>query len=80
MGVVACGCGLDYALFLAIYIASYTAGLVASVPGGLGVFDGTMLLALTLVACLANSGRYFRIPAVLLHRSTVSRRWHVCRA
>ncbi|MEE8663334.1 MAG: lysylphosphatidylglycerol synthase domain-containing protein [Acetobacter sp.] len=41
------GCGLDYAPFLAIYIASYTAGLVASVPGGLGVFDGTMLLALT---------------------------------
>lgn len=38
--------GLDYGTFLAIYIASYTAGLVASVPGGLGVFDGTMMLAL----------------------------------
>ncbi|WP_407066094.1 lysylphosphatidylglycerol synthase domain-containing protein [Acetobacter sp.] len=37
---------IDYTSFLAIYIASYTAGLVASVPGGLGVFDSAMLLAL----------------------------------
>ncbi|MBS1029982.1 lysylphosphatidylglycerol synthetase family protein [Gluconobacter cerinus] len=35
-----------FGTFLAIYIASYTAGLVASVPGGLGVFDSAMLLAL----------------------------------
>ncbi|MBB2156242.1 lysylphosphatidylglycerol synthetase family protein [Gluconacetobacter diazotrophicus] len=40
------GVGLGYGVFLAIYIASYTAGLVASVPGGLGVFDGAMMLAL----------------------------------
>ena len=39
--------GLGYATFLAIYIASYTAGLLASVPGGLGVFDGAMLLGLS---------------------------------
>ena len=39
--------GLGYATFLAIYIASYTAGLVATVPGGLGVFDGAMLLGLS---------------------------------
>ncbi|WP_428393704.1 lysylphosphatidylglycerol synthase domain-containing protein [Lichenicoccus sp.] len=38
---------LGYPTFLAIYIASYTAGLVASVPGGLGVFDGAMLLGLS---------------------------------
>jgi len=37
---------IGFPAFLAIYIASYTAGLVASVPGGLGVFDGAMLLAL----------------------------------
>nr|WP_242010292.1 lysylphosphatidylglycerol synthase domain-containing protein [Acetobacter conturbans] len=37
---------IDYGSFLAIYIASYTAGLIASVPGGLGVFDSAMLLAL----------------------------------
>lgn len=35
-----------FGTFLAIYLASYTAGLMASVPGGLGVFDGAMLLAL----------------------------------
>ncbi len=39
--------GLGYPAFLAIYIASYTTGLVASVPGGLGVFDGAMLLGLS---------------------------------
>ncbi|WP_242010684.1 lysylphosphatidylglycerol synthase domain-containing protein [Acetobacter musti] len=47
---------LDYGSFLAIYIASYTAGLVASVPGGLGVFDGAMLLAL---------GPYLPAPQIL---------------
>ncbi len=39
--------GLSYPGFLAIYIASYTAGLLAGVPGGLGVFDGAMLLGLS---------------------------------
>ena len=38
--------GLTYAKFLGIYIAAYTAGIAASVPGGLGVFDGFILLAL----------------------------------
>nr|WP_298797240.1 lysylphosphatidylglycerol synthase domain-containing protein [uncultured Acetobacter sp.] len=48
--------GVDYGSFLAIYIASYTAGLIASVPGGLGVFDGAMLLAL---------GPYMPAPQIL---------------
>lgn len=48
--------GVDFGSFLAIYIASYTAGLVASVPGGLGVFDGAMLLAL---------GPYMPAPQIL---------------
>ena len=38
--------GLDYTRFLAIYLASYAAGLFASLPGGLGVFDTAMLLGL----------------------------------
>jgi len=38
--------GLTYWHFLGIYIAAYTAGLAASVPGGLGVFDGFILLSL----------------------------------
>ncbi|WP_035376704.1 lysylphosphatidylglycerol synthase domain-containing protein [Acetobacter nitrogenifigens] len=50
------GAPLGYGAFLAIYIASYTAGLVASVPGGLGVFDGAMLLAL---------GPYIPAPQIL---------------
>ncbi len=35
-----------YLAFLAIYVSSYTAGLVANVPGGLGVFDTAILLGL----------------------------------
>lgn len=37
---------IDFATFLGVYIASYSAGLIASVPGGAGVFEGSMLLAL----------------------------------
>ncbi|GBQ15909.1 lysylphosphatidylglycerol synthase domain-containing protein [Swaminathania salitolerans] len=47
---------IGFDAFLAIYIAAYTAGLVASVPGGLGVFDGAMLLAL---------GPYMPTPQIL---------------
>ncbi|GAB6853828.1 lysylphosphatidylglycerol synthase domain-containing protein [Asaia astilbis] len=47
---------IGFPAFLAIYLASYTAGLVASVPGGLGVFDGAMLLAL---------GPYMATPQIL---------------
>ncbi len=38
--------GLTYLRFLAIYLASYSAGLAASLPGGIGVFDSAMLLGL----------------------------------
>ena len=38
--------GLTYPRFLGIYLASYTAGLIANVPGGLGVFDTAILLGL----------------------------------
>ncbi len=39
--------GLTYPKFLGIYLASYTAGLIANLPGGLGVFDTAMLLGLS---------------------------------
>jgi len=39
--------GLNYMRFLGVYLASYSAGLVANVPGGLGVFDTAMLLGLS---------------------------------
>ncbi len=35
-----------YLAFLAIYVSSYTAGLVANLPGGIGVFDTAILLGL----------------------------------
>jgi uncharacterized membrane protein YbhN (UPF0104 family) len=39
--------GLTWLRFLAIYLGSYAAGLVANVPGGLGVFDTAVLLGLS---------------------------------
>lgn len=41
------GTALAFPAFLALYLASYSAGLAASVPGGLGVFDGAMVLGLS---------------------------------
>jgi uncharacterized membrane protein YbhN (UPF0104 family) len=35
--------GLTFLRFLGVYVASYTAGLAANVPGGIGVFDAAML-------------------------------------
>ncbi|MCC6718737.1 MAG: lysylphosphatidylglycerol synthetase family protein [Acetobacteraceae bacterium] len=39
--------GLTFIAFLGIYLASYTAGLAANLPGGIGVFDTAMLLGLS---------------------------------
>jgi uncharacterized membrane protein YbhN (UPF0104 family) len=41
------GHGLGYLRFVAVYVASYTAGLLANLPGGLGVFDSAMLFGLS---------------------------------
>ena len=38
--------GLTWLRFVGVYLASYSAGLIANLPGGLGVFDGAMLLGL----------------------------------
>lgn len=37
---------LTWVMFLGVYVASYTAGLAANLPGGIGVFDTAMLLGL----------------------------------
>jgi uncharacterized membrane protein YbhN (UPF0104 family) len=37
---------LTWPIFLGVYVASYTAGLAANLPGGLGVFDTAILLGL----------------------------------
>jgi glycosyltransferase 2 family protein len=38
--------GLTFPIFLGVYVASYTAGLAANLPGGIGVFDTAILLGL----------------------------------
>ncbi len=38
--------GLTYLRFLGVYVASYSAGLAANLPGGIGVFDTAMLLGM----------------------------------
>jgi uncharacterized membrane protein YbhN (UPF0104 family) len=48
--------GLTWLRFLAVYLGSYAAGLVANVPGGLGVFDAAILIGLS---------RYLPAPVVL---------------
>ena len=37
---------LTWLIFLGVYVASYTAGLAANLPGGIGVFDTAILLGL----------------------------------
>ena len=37
---------LTYLRFLGVYVASYTAGLAANLPGGIGVFDSAILIGL----------------------------------
>lgn len=40
------GTGLNWVVFLAVYLAAYTGGLAANLPGGIGVFDTAMLVGL----------------------------------
>mgnify|MGYP003336390378 CR=1 FL=1 len=37
---------LTWMIFLGVYVASYTAGLAANLPGGIGVFEAIVVLAL----------------------------------
>lgn len=39
--------GLTFLAFLGVYLVAYSAGVAANTPGGIGVFDGAMLLGLT---------------------------------
>jgi uncharacterized membrane protein YbhN (UPF0104 family) len=47
---------LTFPVFLGIYVASYTAGLAANLPGGIGVFDTAILFGLE---------RYLPAPDIL---------------
>jgi uncharacterized membrane protein YbhN (UPF0104 family) len=65
--------GLTWLRFAGVYLAAYSAGLVANLPGGLGVFDGAMLLGLqpwldaphVLSAILVFRLLYYIIPLFL---------------
>jgi phosphatidylglycerol lysyltransferase len=39
--------GLTFLAFLGVYLAAYSAGIAANTPGGIGVFDGAILLGLS---------------------------------
>jgi uncharacterized membrane protein YbhN (UPF0104 family) len=39
--------GLTWLIFLGVYLSSYAAGLLANLPGGIGVFDTAMLFGLS---------------------------------
>ena len=47
--------GLTWLIFLGVYVASYTAGLAANLPGGIGVFDTAMLFGLALTSARHRS-------------------------
>ena len=65
--------GVSFPHVLAVYLVALLAGLVSHVPGGLGVFEGTMLLLLAppiepptlLGALLAYRGVFHLLPLVL---------------
>ena len=69
-----------WTIFLGVYVASYTAGLAANLPGGIGVFDTAMLFGLE-VLCrrAAHRRRHPGVPAVLLRHSAVPGRLPVRR-
>ena len=72
--------GLTWLIFLGVYVASYTAGLAANLPGGIGVFDTAMLFGLApLHGRPADRRRDPGVSPLLLHHPAVPRRVLVCR-
>lgn len=66
------GHGLSYETFLAIYVAAVMLGIASHAPGGIGVFEATMLLALShlpreplLGALLLFRLVYYLVPFIL---------------
>lgn len=67
------GLGLSYPTFLTIFVAAQVVGLASHVPGGLGVFEATLLLLLpgeglhasVLGALVAFRGIYYLLPLLV---------------
>ncbi len=63
---------LTFPIFLGVYVACYTAGLAANLPGGIGVFESVILLAMPgvppdvlLGSLLAYRAIYYLLPLLL---------------
>jgi len=67
------GLGLSYPAFLSIFVAAQVVGLASHVPGGLGVFEATLILLLpghglhaaVLGALVAFRGVYYLLPLLV---------------
>ena len=67
------GLSISYPAFLAIFISAYVAGFMSQVPGGLGVFDGIILISLKsiapvpdiLAALLAYRAIFYLLPLLV---------------
>ncbi len=64
---------LDWLLFLGVYLAAFSAGLAANLPGGLGVFDTALLFGLSpflpaspIIAAIAVFRLYFYVIPLFL--------------
>ncbi|MBV8617104.1 MAG: lysylphosphatidylglycerol synthetase family protein [Acetobacteraceae bacterium] len=64
---------LGWLVFLGVYLASYSAGLLANLPGGLGVFDTALLFGLSpflpaspIIAAIAVFRLYFYVIPLFL--------------
>ena len=82
---------IDYITFLAVYVFGSLLGIASNVPGGIGVFEATMLKtvpapsqAALFAALLLFRIVYYVVPFVLalalLGAHEAVRRWHVLRA
>lgn len=65
--------GLGWLLFVGIYLAAYSAGLAANLPGGLGVFDTALLFGLSpflpaprIIAAIAVFRLYYYVIPLFL--------------
>ncbi|MGH8455388.1 MAG: bifunctional lysylphosphatidylglycerol flippase/synthetase MprF [Stenotrophobium sp.] len=76
------GLGISYPAFIGLYVLAIAAGVVSNVPGGLGVFEGVMVLLLPAVpkdkllgAVLLYRILYYLLPLMLGLALLLWREW-----